>query len=143
MGDIVSFVEKAQEQFTEEEARKMQKRILKNQINFNDFLQQLQQLKKMGNIKDLASMIPGMGKMLKNVEFSDDSFKGAEAIIRSMTPAEREQPDILNASRRKRVAMGSGTSVQQVNRLIKHFEDSKKVMRNAAKNNGKLTQVRR
>jgi signal recognition particle subunit SRP54 len=141
MGDIVSFVEKAQEQFNEDEARKIQKRLLKNQLDFNDFLHQIQQIKKMGNIKELASMIPGMGKMLKNVEIGDDAFKGVEAIIQSMTPAEREQPDILNGSRRKRIALGSGTSMQQVNRLIKQFEESKKTMRNVAK--GKPSHVRR
>ena len=126
MGDIVSLVEKAQEQFDAEEAKKLQKKLSKNQFNFNDFLGQIQQIKKMGNIKDLASMIPGVGKALKNVDIDDDAFKGVEAIIHSMTPAERETPEIINGSRRKRIAEGSGTTVQDVNRLLKQFEESKK-----------------
>ncbi|MCT4587884.1 MAG: signal recognition particle protein [Carboxylicivirga sp.] len=129
MGDIVSLVERAQEQYDEEEARKLQKKIAKNQFNFDDFLKQIQQIKKMGNLKDLAAMIPGMGKMLKNIDFDDDAFKGIEAIIRSMTPAEREQPGIINGSRKKRIAAGSGTSIQEVNRLIKQFDDTRKVMK--------------
>ncbi len=129
MGDIVSLVEKAQEQFDAEEARKLQKKISKNQFDFNDFLSQIQQIKKMGNIKDLASMIPGVGKALKNMDIDDDAFKGVEAIIHSMTPKEREMPDILNGSRRKRIAEGSGTTVQEVNRLLKQFEESKKMMK--------------
>ncbi|MBS2097545.1 signal recognition particle protein [Carboxylicivirga linearis] len=129
MGDIVSLVEKAQEQFDEEEARKLQKKIAKNQFNFDDFLKQIQQIKKMGNLKDLAGMIPGMGKMLKNVDIDDDAFKGIEAIIRSMTPLEREQPGVINGSRKKRIAAGSGTSIQEVNRLIKQFDDTRKVMK--------------
>ncbi|MDR1755440.1 MAG: signal recognition particle protein [Culturomica sp.] len=129
MGDIVSLVEKAQEQFDAEEARKLQKKISKNQFDFNDFLSQIQQIKKMGNIKDLASMIPGVGKALKNVDIDDDAFKGVEAIIHSMTPKEREMPDIINGSRRKRIAEGSGTTVQEVNRLLKQFEESKKMMK--------------
>ncbi|MDR2129950.1 MAG: signal recognition particle protein [Odoribacteraceae bacterium] len=128
MGDIVSLVEKAQEQFNEEEARKLQRKIAKNQFNFNDFLGQIKQIKKMGNVKDLMSMIPGMGKALKNVDIDDNAFKGVEAIIYSMTPAERENPDILNGSRRKRIATGSGTTIQEVNRLLKQFEESKKMM---------------
>lgn len=129
MGDIVSLVEKAQEQFDAEEAKKLQKKLSKNQFNFNDFLGQIQQIKKMGNIKDLASMIPGVGRALKNVDIDDDAFKGVEAIIHSMTPGERENPEIINGSRRKRIAMGSGTTVQDVNRLLKQFEESKKMMR--------------
>ena len=129
MGDIVSLVEKAQEQFDEEEARKLQRKIAKNQFNFNDFLSQIQQIKKMGNIKDLAMMIPGMGKALKDVDIEDDAFKGVEAIIFSMTPAERENPELMNGSRRKRIAEGSGTTIQEVNRLLKQFDESKKMMR--------------
>ncbi|MBP5372044.1 MAG: signal recognition particle protein [Bacteroidales bacterium] len=129
MGDIVSLVERAQEQYDEEEARKLQKKISKNQFNFEDFLAQIQQIKKMGNLKDLASMIPGMGKALKNIDIDDDAFKGVEAIIRSMTPEERANPIILNGSRRKRIALGSGTSVQDVNKLIKQFDETKKMMK--------------
>lgn len=129
MGDIVSLVERAQEQYDEEEARKLQKKISKNQFNFEDFLAQIQQIKKMGNLKDLASMIPGMGKALKNVDIDDDAFKGIEAIIRSMTPEERANPIILNGSRRKRIALGSGTTVQDVNKLIKQFDETKKMMK--------------
>lgn len=129
MGDIVSLVEKAQEQFDAEEAKKLQKKISRNQFNFNDFLSQIQQIKKMGNIKDLASMIPGVGKALKDVDIDDDAFKGVEAIIYSMTPKERENPDIINGSRRMRIAKGSGTTVQDVNRLLKQFEESKKMMK--------------
>ena len=129
MGDIVSLVEKAQEQFDAEEAKKLQKKISRNQFSFNDFLSQIQQIKKMGNIKDLASMIPGVGKALKNVDIDDDAFKGVEAIIYSMTPKERENPDIINGSRRMRIAKGSGTTVQEVNRLLKQFEESKKMMK--------------
>lgn len=129
MGDIVSLVEKAQEQFDAEEAKKLQKKLSKNQFNFNDFLGQIRQIKKMGNIKDLASMIPGVGKALKDVDIDDDAFKSVEAIIHSMTPAEREMPDIINGSRRKRIAAGSGTTVQDVNRLLKQFEESKKMMK--------------
>jgi len=130
MGDIVSLVEKAQEQFDEEEARKLQKKIAKDQFTFNDFYSQIQQIKKMGNIKDLAAMIPGMGKAIKNVDIDDSAFKGVEAIIMSMTPAEREQPSLLNGSRRKRIALGSGTTIVEVNRLIKQFDDSRKLMKN-------------
>ena len=129
MGDIVSLVEKAQEQFDAEEAKKLQKKISRNQFNFNDFLSQIQQIKKMGNIKDLASMIPGVGKALKDVEIDDDAFKGVEAIIYSMTPEEREHPEIINGSRRIRIAQGSGNTVQAVNRLLKQFEESKKMMK--------------
>lgn len=129
MGDIVSLVEKAQEQFDEKEARSLQKKIAKNQFNFNDFLKQLQQIKKMGNIKDIAGMIPGMGKALKNVDIDNDAFKGVEAIIHSMTSEEREHPEILNGSRKKRIAMGSGTDVVEVNKLLKQFEDTRKMMK--------------
>ena len=129
MGDIVSLVEKAQEQFDAEEAKKLQKKISRNQFNFNDFLSQIQQIKKMGNIKDLASMIPGVGKALKDIDIDDDAFKGVTAIIYSMTPAEREDPALINGSRRKRIAEGSGTTVQDVNRLLKQFEESKKMMK--------------
>ena len=129
MGDIVSLVEKAQEQFDAEEAKKLQKKISRNQFNFNDFLSQIQKIKKMGNIKDLASMIPGVGKALKDIDIDDDAFKGVEAIIYSMTAAEREDPALINGSRRKRIAEGSGTTVQDVNRLLKQFEESKKMMK--------------
>ena len=129
MGDIVSLVEKAQEQFDEDQAKKLQKKIAKNQFNFNDFLNQLQQIKKMGNIKDLVGMIPGMGKAMKNVDIDDDAFKGIEAIIQSMTNTERENPHIINGSRRRRIAKGSGTTVADVNRLIKQFDDTRKMMR--------------
>ncbi|MCK9611955.1 MAG: signal recognition particle protein [Bacteroidales bacterium] len=129
MGDIVSLVEKAQEQFDAEEAQKLQKKIAKNQFNFNDFINQIRQIKKMGNIKDLVGMIPGMDKAMKDVDIDDNAFKGIESIIGSMTPLERENPDIINGSRRKRISLGSGTSIQEVNRLIKQFEDTRKVMR--------------
>jgi signal recognition particle subunit SRP54 len=129
MGDVVTLVEKAQQAFDEEEARRLSKKIKKNQFDFNDFLSQLEQIKKMGNMKDLLAMIPGMGKALKNAEVSDEAFKPIEAIIRSMTPAERENPDIINGSRRNRIARGSGTSVQQVNQLLKQFNDMRKMMR--------------
>ena len=132
MGDIVSLVEKAQEQIDEEEAKRLQKRIAKNQFDFNDFLKQLKQIKKMGNIKDLMSMIPGVGKAIKNMDINDDAFKGIEAIIYSMTPDERTNPQIINGSRRKRIASGSGTNLQEVNRLIKQFGDTKKMMRMVA-----------
>ncbi len=129
MGDIVSLVEKAQEQFDEVEARKLQKKIAKNQFNFDDFLSQIQQIKKMGNLKDLAGMIPGVGKALKNLDMDDDAFKGIEAIIHSMTPEERSNPTLLNGSRRKRIAFGSGTTIQEVNRLIKQFGETRKMMK--------------
>ncbi|MEE4196088.1 MAG: signal recognition particle protein [Bacteroidales bacterium] len=129
MGDIVSLVEKAQEQYDQDEARKLSKKIAKNQFDFNDFLSQIGQIKKMGNIKDLAAMIPGMGKMLKKVDIDDDAFKGIEAIIQSMTPEERENPKLINGSRRKRIAMGSGNDIQEVNRLIKQFTETKKMMK--------------
>ena len=129
MGDIVSLVERAQEQFDEEEARKLQRKIQKNQFDFNDFLGQIHQIKKMGNLKDLASMIPGVGKALKDVEIDDNAFKSIEAIILSMTPKERSHPEILNTSRRTRIARGSGTTVQEVNRLIKQFDQTRKMMK--------------
>ncbi|HKL08160.1 MAG TPA: signal recognition particle protein [Bacteroidales bacterium] len=129
MGDIVSLVEKAQEQYDQDEARKLSKKIAKNQFDFNDFLSQIGQIKKMGNIKDLAAMIPGMGKMLKKIDVDDDAFKGIEAIIQSMTPEERENPKLINGSRRKRIAMGSGNDIQEVNRLIKQFSETKKMMK--------------
>ncbi|MFC2097312.1 signal recognition particle protein [Bacteroidota bacterium] len=132
MGDIVSLVEKAQEQFDVDEARKLHKKIAKNQFNFNDFISQIKQIKKMGNIKDLAGMIPGVGKALKNVDMDDDAFNGIEAIISSMTKEEREEPSILNGSRRKRIALGSGSDIQEVNRLIKQFEETRKMMRMAS-----------
>ncbi|MGW8314704.1 MAG: signal recognition particle protein [Bacteroidales bacterium] len=129
MGDIVSLVEKAQEQYDQEEARKLQKKIAKNQFDFTDFMSQIQQIKKMGNIKDLASMIPGMGKAMKNLDIDDDAFKGIEAIINSMTPEERTDPTILNGSRRRRIADGSGTSVPEVNKLVKQFDETRKMMK--------------
>lgn len=129
MGDIVSLVEKAQEQFDEEEARKLHKKIARNQFNFDDFLSQIQQIKKMGNLKDLAGMIPGVGKAMKNLDMDDDAFKGIEAIIHSMTPGERSNPTILNGNRRKRIAFGSGTTIQAVNRLIKQFGETRKMMK--------------
>lgn len=129
MGDIVTLVERAQEQYDEEEAKKLQKKIAKNQFDFNDFLSQIHQIKKMGNLKDLASMIPGVGKALKDVEIDDSAFKGIEAIIYSMTPEERKNPGILDSSRRMRIAKGSGTNIQEVNRLLKQFEETRKMMK--------------
>ena len=132
MGDVVTLVEKAQEQINEEEARKLKKKLIKSQFDFNDFYQQIQQIKKMGNIKDLASMLPGVGRALKDVDIDNSSFKNVEAIIQSMTPFEKEHPEVLNGSRRNRIASGSGTSIAEVNRLIKQFEQTKKVMKNVA-----------
>ncbi len=129
MGDVISLVERAQEQFDEKEAQRIQKKIAKNQFDFNDFLKQLNQIKKMGNMKDLVGMIPGMGKMMKNMDINDDMFKGVEAIIYSMTPGERENPALINTSRRKRIANGAGTTVEEVNKLMKQFEDTRKMMR--------------
>jgi signal recognition particle subunit SRP54 len=129
MGDIVSLVEKAQEQYDEEEARRLQKKIAKNQFDFNDFLSQIHQIKKMGNLKDLASMIPGVGKMMKDIDIDDDAFKSIEAIIYSMTPGERTNPGLLNGSRRSRIAKGSGTNVMEVNKLLKQFEETRKMMK--------------
>ncbi len=129
MGDVVSLVERAQEQYDEEEARKIQKKIAKNQFGFDDFLKQINQIKKMGNMKDLMGMIPGVGKMMKDVDIDDDAFKGIEAIIYSMTPEERKSPKIINVSRKKRIAKGSGTSVQDVNQLLKQFSQMSKMMK--------------
>jgi len=129
MGDIVSLVEKAQEQFDVDEARKLQKKIDRNQFNFNDFIKQIQQIKKMGNVKELASMIPGVEKAMKNLDIDDDAFKNIEAIIHSMTPYERENPSVLNGSRKKRIASGSGTDVQEINRLLKQFDETRKMMK--------------
>ncbi len=136
MGDVVSLVEKAQQVFDEDEAKRLQKKIRKNQFNFDDFLSQLQQVKKMGNIKDLMGMIPGMGKAIKDVDIDDDSFKPIEAIIRSMTPLERANPEVLNGSRKKRIAQGSGTSIQEVNNLLKQFSGMRKMMRAMNKTSG-------
>jgi len=132
MGDVVSLVEKAQEQYNEEEARRLTKKLAKNQFDLQDFYQQIQQIKKMGNIKDLASMIPGVGRAIKDVDIDNSSFKGVEAIILSMTPHERQNPDVINGSRRKRIAAGSGTSIAEVNRLLKQFEGTRKVMKKVA-----------
>jgi signal recognition particle subunit SRP54 len=134
MGDVVSLVEKAQEQYDEEEARRLHKKMARNQFNLDDFYQQIQQIKKMGNIKDLASMLPGVGKAIKDVDIDNSSFKGVEAIILSMTPYERENPSVLNGSRRKRIAAGSGTSLVEVNRLLKQFEGTRKMMKNFSSN---------
>jgi len=128
MGDIVTLVEKAQEQFDAEESRKLQKKIARNEFNFDDFLKQIQQIKKMGNFKDIASMIPGVGKALSKMDIDDDAFKGIEAIIKSMTPEERSNPKVINGSRRKRIADGSGTTVQDVNRLLKQFDETRRMM---------------
>lgn len=141
MGDVISLVERAQEQFDEEQARKLKKKLVKNQFNFNDFIQQIQQIKKMGNLKDLASMLPGMGKMLKDVDIPDDAFKQVEAIIGSMTPEEREKPEIINAKRRERIAKGSGTTMADVNRLMKQFEDTRKMMKMVAGGNMKMPKM--
>lgn len=129
MGDIVSLVEKAQEQYDEEEARRVSKKIAKNQFDFEDFMRQIQQIKKMGNLKDLASMIPGVGKAIKDVDIKDDAFKHVEAIIQSMTPYERKNPQVLNGSRKQRICKGSGTNIQDLNRLLKQFDDMRKMMR--------------
>ena len=132
MGDVVSLVERAQEQFDEEEAKKLQRKLARNQFDFNDFLGQIEQIKKMGNIKDLMAMIPGLGKAVKDLDIDDNAFKGVEAIIRSMTPKERANPDIINNSRKERIARGSGTTMQDVNRLMKQFEQIRKTMKNVA-----------
>lgn len=147
MGDIVSLVERAQEQFDEEEARRLQKKIQKNKFDFNDFLGQIEQIKKMGNLKDLAAMIPGVGKAIKDVDIDDNAFKGIEAIIKSMTPKERTNPEILNQSRRIRIAKGSGTNIQEVNRLIKQFDQTRKMMKmvtgtNMAKMAGMISKMK-
>ena len=132
MGDVVSLVERAQEQFDEEEAKKLQRKLARNQFDFNDFLNQIQQIKKMGNIKDLMAMIPGVGKAVKDLDIDDNAFKGVEAIIQSMTPKERSNPDIINQSRKERIARGSGTTMQEVNRLMKQFEQIRKTMKSVA-----------
>ncbi len=134
MGDVVSLVERAQEQFDEEEARKLQRKMARNQFDFDDFLSQIQQIKKMGNIKDLMAMIPGVGKAVKDLDIDDNAFKSVEAIIHSMTPKERANPDMINASRRERIARGSGTTIQEVNRLMKQFEQMRKMMKTVAGN---------
>ena len=132
MGDVVSLVERAQEQFDEEQAKKLQRKLARNQFDFNDFLAQIEQIKKMGNIKDLLGMIPGIGKAVKDMDIDDNAFKGVEAIIRSMTPKERANPDIINNSRRERIARGSGTTLQEVNKLMKQFEQIRKTMKTVA-----------
>ena len=132
MGDVVSLVEKAQEQYDEQEARKLAKKLAKDQFNLWDFYQQIQQIKKMGNIKDLASMIPGVGKAIKDIDIDNNSFKSVEAIILSMTPYERENPAVINGSRRRRIADGSGTTIADVNRLLKQFEGTRKIMKTVA-----------
>ena len=139
MGDVVSLVERAQEQFDEEEAKKLQRKLARNQFDFNDFLTQIQQIKKMGNIKDLMAMIPGVGKAIKDMDIDDNAFKGVEAIIQSMTPKERANPDIINTSRKERIARGSGTTMQDVNRLMKQFEQIRKTMKSFA--GGKMSNM--
>ncbi|HAP50196.1 MAG: signal recognition particle protein [Muribaculaceae bacterium] len=141
MGDIVSFVDRMQQQYDEEEARKLEEKLRKNKFDFDDFLAQIAQIKKMGNLKDLASMIPGVGKAIKDIDIDDNAFKSVEAIIRSMTPDERHNPDIINGSRRKRIALGSGTKVEEVNRLLKQFEQTRKMM-HMATNMGPMKMMR-
>jgi len=141
MGDIVTLVEKAQEQYNIEEARKLQKKIAKDQFDFNDFINQIQQIKKMGNVKDLMAMIPGVGKTVKDLDIDDNAFKGIEAIIRSMTPDERSMSALLNGSRRKRIASGSGTSVQEVNKLVKQFDETRKMMKMVTKSGGNASKL--
>ena len=143
MGDVVSLVERAQQQYDEEEARRIQKKIIKNEYNFEDFLKQMQQIKKMGSVKDLMGMIPGMDKAMKNVEIGDDAFVPIESIIGSMTPYERRNPSCLNGSRKQRIAAGSGRSIQEVNRFLKQFDDTRKVMKMMSANKGKLPKMRR
>ncbi|MDY5968753.1 MAG: signal recognition particle protein, partial [Bacteroidales bacterium] len=138
MGDVVSLVERAQEQYDEEEARKLQKKIARDEFNFEDFLIQIKQVKKMGNAKDLLGMIPGMGKALKDVEIGDDAFAPIESIIGSMTPYERQHPSCINGSRKNRIAKGSGRSIQEVNRLIKQFDNVRKMMKSLSANKGKM-----
>ena len=128
MGDIVSLVDRMQQQYDEEQARELQKKIAKNKFDFNDFMSQISKIKKMGNLKDLASMIPGVGKAIKDIDIDDNAFKGIEAIINSMTPYEREHPEVINGSRRQRISRGSGTSIQEVNRLITQFDQTRKAM---------------
>ncbi|MCF0182217.1 MAG: signal recognition particle protein [Muribaculaceae bacterium] len=142
MGDIVSLVTRMQQQYDEEEARKLQKKMAKNQFDFNDFLKQIGQIKKMGNLKDLASMIPGVGKAIKDIDIDDNAFKGIEAIIHSMTPYEREHPEVMNGSRRQRIAKGSGTSLQEVNRLLKQFEQTRKMMHTVSNMKNPLKMMR-
>jgi signal recognition particle subunit SRP54 len=136
MGDVISLVERAQQNFDEDEARRLNKKIKKNQFGFDDFLSQMEQIKKMGSVKDLIGMIPGMGKAVKDVDIDDDSLKPIEAIIKSMTPEERTNPDVINGSRRQRIAKGSGTSVQEVNQLLKQFEQMRKMMKTMNKMGG-------
>jgi signal recognition particle subunit SRP54 len=143
MGDVVSLVERAQEQYDEEEARKIQKKLIHNEYNFEDFLSQIGQVKKMGSMKDLIGMIPGMDKLTKNVEITDDAFKPIESMIGSMTPYERQHPGCLNGSRKQRIAAGSGRSIQELNRFLKQFEDTRKMMRMVTKNGGKLPMRKR
>jgi signal recognition particle subunit SRP54 len=145
MGDVVSLVERAQEQYDEEEARRIQKRIAKKQFDYDDFLKQIHQIKKMGNLKDLASMIPGVSKMMKNVDIDDNAFKNIEAIIYSMSPKERSNPSLLNGSRRQRIAKGSGTTVQDVNKLVKQFDEMCKMMHTltTSKGNKQMPKLRR
>ena len=142
MGDIVSLVERAQQQFDEKQARELEKKIRKNKFDFNDFMGQIQQIKKMGNIKDLAAMIPGVGKAIKDVDIDDNAFKSIEAIINSMTPKERTNPEIINQSRRMRIAKGSGTNIQEVNRLLKQFDQMRKMMKMVSgMNSSKMMQM--
>jgi signal recognition particle subunit SRP54 len=142
MGDVVSLVERAQQQFDEKQARELEKKIRKNKFDFNDFMAQIQQIKKMGNIKELAGMIPGVGKALKDVDIDDNAFKGIEAIINSMTPKERTNPEIINQSRKLRIAKGSGTKLEEVNRLLKQFDQTKKMMKMVSgMDKGKMAQM--
>ena len=143
MGDVVSLVERAQEQYDEQEARRIQKKLIHNEYNFEDFLSQIGQIKKMGSMKDLVGMIPGMDKLTKNVEISDDAFKPIEAMIGSMTPYERRNPSCLNGSRKQRIATGSGCTIQDLNRFLKQFEDTRKMMKMVSKGGGKLPMRRR
>lgn len=145
MGDVISLVERAQQAFDEDEARRINAKMRKNQFDFNDFLSQLQQIKKMGNVKDLLGMIPGMGKMIKDLDIDNDSFKPIEAIISSMTPKERERPELIDGSRKKRIAAGSGTDIQQVNNLLKQFDEMRKMMKkmNTMQSSGKLNKMMR
>jgi signal recognition particle subunit SRP54 len=143
MGDIVSLVERAQEQYDEEEARRLHKKVAKNQFDFNDFLTQIAQIKKMGNLKELASMIPGVGKAIKDIDIDDNAFKSIEAIIYSMTPQERSNPALLNGSRRTRIAKGSGTNIQDVNRLLKQFEETRKMMKMITGGNKTIPKLKR
>ena len=137
MGDVISLVEKAQQVFDEEESRKLNKKLRQNNFDFEDFLNQLQQIKKMGNVKDLIGMIPGVGKAMKGVDIDDNAFVPIEAIINSMTPYERKNPDVINGSRKKRIVKGSGTDIQQVNNLMKQFNDMRKMMKTMNKMSGK------